>query len=58
MGTTHEFDTVKEKFVRAVDKMAKVQLQYSQAFSNLQLDYVKTTKNVIQNILYFHLKSN
>ena len=31
--------------------MAKVQPQYSQAFSNLQLDYVKTTKNVIQNIL-------
>jgi hypothetical protein len=31
--------------------MAKVQPQYSQAFSNLQLDYVKTTKNLIQNIL-------
>jgi hypothetical protein len=31
--------------------MAKVQPQYSQAFSNLQLDYVKTTKIVIQNIL-------
>jgi len=31
--------------------MAKGQPQYSQAFSNLQLDYVKTTKNVIHNIL-------
>ena len=46
-GTTHAFDTVKENFVRAVDEMAKVQPQYLQAFSNLQLDYVKTTKNVI-----------
>ena len=47
---THVFDTVKENFVRAVDEMAKVQPQYSQAFSNLQLDYVQTAKNVIQNI--------
>jgi hypothetical protein len=33
--------------------MAKVQPQpqYSQTFSNLQLGYVQTTKNVIQNIL-------
>jgi hypothetical protein len=49
-GATHVFDTVKENFVRAVDEMAKVQPQYSQAFSNLQLDYVQTAKNVIQNI--------
>ena len=49
-SATHVFDTVKENLVRAVDDMAKVQPQYSQAFSNLQLDYVQTTKNVIQNI--------
>ena len=49
-GATHVFDTVKENFVRALDEMAKVQPQYSQAFSNLQLDYVQTAKNVIQNI--------
>jgi hypothetical protein len=29
--------------------MAKVQPQYSQAFSNLQLDFIQTTKNMIQN---------
>ena len=46
---THVFDTVKENFVRAVDEMAKVQPQYSQAFSNLQLDFIQTTKNMIQN---------
>ena len=50
-GTTHVFDTVKENFVRTVDEMAKVQPQYSQAFSNLQLDYVQTAKNIIQNTI-------
>ncbi|HEX2068080.1 MAG TPA: hypothetical protein VHF08_05225 [Nitrososphaeraceae archaeon] len=31
--------------------MAKVQPQYSQAFSNLQLDFIQTTKNIIQNTI-------
>jgi hypothetical protein len=48
-GTTHVFDTVKENFVRTVDEMAKVQPQYAQAFSNLQLDYIQAAKNMIQN---------
>jgi hypothetical protein len=46
---THVFDTVRENLLRAVDEMAKVQPQYSQAFSNLQLDYIQTAKNLIQN---------
>ncbi len=50
-GATHEFDTVKENFVRAVDEIAKVQPQYSQAFSNLQIDYIQTAKNMIQNVI-------
>jgi hypothetical protein len=50
-ATTHIFDTVKENFVRAVDEMAKVQPQYSQAFSNLQLDYIQVAKNMIQNTI-------
>jgi hypothetical protein len=29
--------------------MAKVQLQFSQSISNLQLDYIQAAKNVIQN---------
>ncbi|MCD6037844.1 MAG: hypothetical protein K0S67_1732 [Nitrososphaeraceae archaeon] len=49
--STHVFDTVKENFVRTVDEMAKVQPQYSQAFSNLQLDFIQTTKNIIQNTI-------
>jgi hypothetical protein len=47
----HVLDTVRENFVRAVDQMASVQPQYSQAFSNLQLDYIQTAKNVIQNTI-------
>src|SRR5688572_20119191 len=48
-SASHVFDTVKENFVRAVDEMAKVQPQYAQAFSNLQLDYIQTAKNSINN---------
>ena len=51
IGATHVFDTVKENFVRAVDQIARVQPQYLQAFSNLQLDYIQTVKNVIQNTI-------
>jgi len=50
-NATHVFDTVKKNFVRAVDEMAKVQPQYSQALSNLQLDFIQTTKNIIQNTI-------
>jgi phenylalanyl-tRNA synthetase alpha subunit len=50
-SATHVFDTVKENFVRAVNEMAKVQPQYAQAFSNLQLDYIQTAKNVIENTI-------
>jgi hypothetical protein len=48
-GATHVFDTVMENFVRTADEMAKVQPQYAQAFSNLQLDYIQAAKNMIQN---------
>jgi len=50
-SASHIFDTVRENFVRAVDQMASVQPQYLQAFSNLQLDYIQTAKNVIQNTI-------
>src|SRR5919109_2068414 len=45
------FDTVRENFVRTVDQIVNVQPQYSQAFSNLQLDYIQTVKNMIQNTI-------
>lgn len=43
------YDTLKENLVSAVDEMAKFQPQFSQSLSNLQIDYIQTTKNVIQN---------
>jgi hypothetical protein len=43
------YDILKENLVRAVDEMAKAQPQFSQSLCNLQIDYIQTTKNVIQN---------
>lgn len=42
------YDTMRDNFIRTVDEFAKVQPQYSQSISNLQLDYIQTTKNMIQ----------
>jgi hypothetical protein len=50
-SATHICDTARENFVRAADQMASVQPQYAQAFSNLQLDYMQTVKNVIENTI-------
>lgn len=41
------YDAVKDNFIRAIDEMAKVQPQYSQSISNLQLDYIQSVKNII-----------
>ena len=41
-------DTMRDNLIRTVDEFAKVQPQYSQSISNLQLDYIQTTKNMIQ----------
>jgi hypothetical protein len=45
------YDTLKENYMRAVDEISKVQPQFSQSISNLQLDYIQTTKNVIENAI-------
>jgi hypothetical protein len=50
-SANHVLDRVSENFVRAVDQVANVHPQYAQAFSNLQLDYIQTAKNVIQNTI-------
>jgi hypothetical protein len=44
------YETVKENFLRTIDEIAKVQPQFSQSISNLQIDYIQTTKNMIQNV--------
>ena len=36
------YNAVRENLVSAVDEMAKVQPQFSQSLSNLQLDYIQT----------------
>lgn len=41
-------ETVRDNLIRTVDEVAKVQPQYLQSISNLQLDYIQTTKNMIQ----------
>ena len=45
------YDTIKENLVKAIDEIAKVQPQFSQSLTNLQLDYIQTTKNLIQNVV-------
>ena len=47
-SATNALDAVKDNFIRTVDEIAKVQPQYLQSISNLQLDYIQTTKNMIQ----------
>jgi hypothetical protein len=45
------YDAIKENFIRAVDEWAKIQPQYSQSISNLQLDFIQTVKNTIQSVI-------
>jgi hypothetical protein len=42
------YDVTRDNLIRTVDELAKAQPQYSQSISNLQLDYIQTTKNMIQ----------
>jgi len=44
------YEIIKQNLVIALDEIAKVQPQFSQLISNLQLDYIQVTKNVIQNV--------
>jgi hypothetical protein len=48
--TRDVYETVKDNFLRTIDEIAKVQPQFSQSISNLQIDYIQTTKNLIQNV--------
>lgn len=42
------YDATRDNIIRTIDEFAKAQPQYSQSISNLQLDYIQTTKNMIQ----------
>ena len=45
------YDTVQNNCLRSIDELVKVQPQYSQSISNLQLDYIQTIKNTIQTAI-------
>jgi len=47
-ATSDVIDTVRDNTVRIIDEAAKAQPQYLQSMSNLQTDYVQTTKNFVQ----------
>jgi hypothetical protein len=42
-------DTVRDNTLRIVDEMAKVQPQFFQSMSNLQLDCIQSCKSMVQN---------
>jgi CMP-2-keto-3-deoxyoctulosonic acid synthetase len=48
---TNLYDTVKQNYIRVLDEFTKAQPQYTQSVSNLQLDYIAATKNIIQNMV-------
>jgi hypothetical protein len=45
------YDTMKQNYIKTIDEMAKMQPQCSQSISNLQLDYIQTIKNLVQNTI-------
>lgn len=49
-GASEIYDTVRDNSIRVIDEMVKVQPQYTQSISNLQLDYIQTIKNGIQTV--------
>ena len=46
--TSEVIDTVRDNTLRIADEVAKVQPQFAQSISNLQLDYVQTVRSMIQ----------
>lgn len=52
------YDTLNENLVKFVNEWTKAQPQYSQAISNLQLDYIDTTRNIINTAISFQKAFN
>jgi len=46
--TNEVIDTVRDNALRIADGVAKIQPQFAQSISNLQLDYIQTVKSMIQ----------
>jgi sugar-specific transcriptional regulator TrmB len=49
-GASEVYDTFRDNSIRVIDEMVKVQPQYTQSISNLQLDCIQTMKNTIQTV--------
>ena len=46
--TNEVIDAVRDNTLRVVDEVAKVQPQFAQSISNLQLDYIQTVRSMIK----------
>ena len=46
--TNEVIDTVRDNALRIADEVAKIQPQFAQSISNLQLDYIQTVRSMIQ----------
>ena len=44
-------DTIRENIIKGVDAFENIQPQYAHSISNLQLDYIQTVKNTVQNAI-------
>ncbi len=44
---TNVYDVTQENLIRIVDEVAKIQPQYSQSLSIIQLDYIQSIKNAV-----------
>lgn len=46
--TNEVIDSARDNVLRIADEVAKIQPQFAQSISNLQLDYIQTVKSMIQ----------
>ena len=46
--TNEVIDAVRDNTLRVADEVAKIQPQFAQSISNLQLDYIQTVRSMIQ----------
>ena len=46
--TIEVIDSARENVLRIADEVAKIQPQFAQSISNLQLDYIQTARSMIQ----------
>lgn len=44
-------ETIRDNIMSMINKIAKLQPQYVQSISNLQIEYLKTTRTVIMNMI-------